>query len=117
MSSASGLIRGNTARALAHTFRERLPDYPQVPTFRELGFAEIASTNWFALAAPAGLPHDIAEKVNREIVRMVQRPEIRKRLREDGLVPETYSLDEFRNFIIAETARWKPMLVETGLAQ
>jgi tripartite-type tricarboxylate transporter receptor subunit TctC len=116
MSSASGLIRGNAALALAHTFKERLPDYPNVPTFRELGFPEFASTNWFALAAPAGLPRDIAQKVNREIVRMVQRPDIQKRLREDGLVAETFTVDEFRNFIVAETARWKPMLVETGLA-
>ena len=116
MSSASGLIRGNAALPLAHTFKERLPDYPNVPTFRELGFPEFASTNWFALAAPAGLPRDIAVKVNREIVRMVQKPDIQKRLREDGLVAETFTVDEFRNFIVAEAARWKPMLVETGLA-
>jgi tripartite-type tricarboxylate transporter receptor subunit TctC len=116
LSSASGLVRGNAALPLAHTFKERLPDYPKVPTFRELGFPEFASTNWFALAAPAGLPRDIAQKVNREIARMMQRPDIQKRLREDGLVAETFTVDEFRNFIVAETARWKPMLVETGLA-
>jgi tripartite-type tricarboxylate transporter receptor subunit TctC len=116
MSSASGLIRGNAALPLAHTYKERLPDYPEVPTFTELGYPELASTNWFALAAPAGLPRDIAVKVNREIVKMVQKPEFQKRLREDGLIAETFNVDEFRNFIIAETARWKPMLIETGLA-
>ncbi len=116
MSSASGLIRGNAALPLAHTFKERLPDYPQVPTFKELEFPELASTNWFALAAPAGLPRDVAQKVNREIVKMVLRPDVQKRLREDGLVAETFTVDEFREFIVAETARWKPMLIETGLA-
>jgi len=116
MSSASGLIRGNAALPLAHTYKERLPDYPEVPTFTELGYPELASTNWFALAAPAGLPRDIAVKVNREIVKMVQKPEFQKRLREDGLIAETFNVDEFRNFIIAESARWKPMLIETGLA-
>ena len=88
-----------------------------MPTFRELGFPELASTNWFALAAPAGLPREIARKVNREIASMVRRPDIAKRLREDGLVAETFTVDEFRDFIVAETARWKPMLIETGLAQ
>lgn len=117
LSSASGLIRGNAALPLAHTFKERLPDYPQVPTFKELGFPELVSTNWFALAGPAGLPRDIAQKVNREIVKMALRPDIAKRLREDGLVAEKFTVDEFRNFIIAETARWKPMLIEAGLAQ
>lgn len=116
MSSASGLIRGNAVLPLAHTFKERLPDYPQVPTFKELGFPELASTNWFGLAAPAGLPRDIAKKVNREIVKMVLRPDVQKRLREDGLVAETFGLDEFRDFIVAETAHWKPLLIETGLA-
>jgi tripartite-type tricarboxylate transporter receptor subunit TctC len=65
---------------------------------------------------PAGLPREIARKVNREIVRMVLRPDIAKRLREDGLAAETFGVDAFRNFIIEETARWKPMLIETGLA-
>lgn len=116
MSSASGLIRSDTALPLAHTFKERLADYPQVPTFKELGYRDLAGTNWFALAAPARLPPDIAVKVNREIARMMARPDIQDRLREEGLVPETMSLDDFRAFIIAETARWKPMLQVTGLA-
>ena len=116
MSSASGLLRGNTARALAHTFKTRLPDYPDVPTFAELGYAELSGTNWFALAAPAGLPKEIAEKVNGEIAAMMRKPEIQSRLRADGLVPEIMSIAEFRGFIIAEAARWKPMLKAAGLA-
>ena len=87
-----------------------------MPTFTELGFPDLTGTNWFALAAPAGLPSDIAEKVNREIARMVQRPDIEKRLRADGLVPEALSLAELRGLIVAETARWKPLLKEVGLA-
>jgi tripartite-type tricarboxylate transporter receptor subunit TctC len=85
-----------------------------VPTFAELGYPELASTNWFALAAPAGLPTAIAQKVNREIVKMVGEPQIAERLRGEGLVAETFSVEEFRKFIVAETARWKPMLVITG---
>lgn len=116
VSSGSGLIHGHTALALAHTFKTRLPDYAEVPTFAELGYPDLVSTNWFALAAPAGLPRDIAEKVNREIVKLVQRPDIQKRLREDGLVPELFDVAEFRAFIAGEIARWKPMLKETGFA-
>jgi tripartite-type tricarboxylate transporter receptor subunit TctC len=47
---------------------------------------------------------------------MVKRPDIAQRLRQDGLVAEPLGLDEFHAFIVAETARWKPVLVETGLA-
>ena len=63
------------------------------------------------------MPLDIAQKVNREIVKMTLRPDVANRLRQDGLVAETFTVDEFRNFVVAETARWKPMLIETGLAQ
>jgi len=70
----------------------------------------------FAPKAGHEIRHDIAEKVNREIVKMVRRPDMVERLRRDGLVAETYSLDAFRKFIAAETARWKPMLIETGFA-
>src|SRR5207244_754900 len=48
LSSGSGLV--HTAVALAHTFRQRLPDYLEVPTFTELAYPDIVSTNWFALA-------------------------------------------------------------------
>ncbi len=116
MSSASGLIRGGAALALAHTYKSRLPDYSTVPTFSELGYPELTGTNWFALAAPAGLPRAIADKVNRELAKMVRRPEIEKRLREDGLIADPMTVDEFHDFILAETARWKPMLIDTGLA-
>jgi tripartite-type tricarboxylate transporter receptor subunit TctC len=47
---------------------------------------------------------------------MVRKPEIQSRLRADGLVPEIMSIAEFRGFIIAEAARWKPMLKAAGLA-
>ena len=51
---------------LAVSTEQRLPDYPDIPTFRELGY-DVVATNWFALAGPAGLPADIVRKVNREI--------------------------------------------------
>jgi tripartite-type tricarboxylate transporter receptor subunit TctC len=48
---------------------------------------------------------------------MTLRSDVANRLRQDGLVADTFTVDEFRNFIVAESARWKPMLIETGLAQ
>lgn len=116
LSSSSGLIHGHTALPLAHSFRERLPDFPDVPTFRELGFPHLVSTNWFGLAAPAGLPKDIADKVNREIVKLMLRPETQKRLREDGLIAESFDVAAYRAFIVGEAVRWKPMVLEAGIA-
>jgi hypothetical protein len=70
----------------------------------------LPATNWFAIAASAGLPRANRREVQRgdrqgTIARMVAKPEIAQRLRQDGLVAETFGLDEFRAFIVAETAR------------
>ena len=62
------------------------------------------------LSGPANLPKDIAEKVNAEINRAVQTPEVQARLRRDGLIADPMSVEEFSKFIDAEIAIWKPML-------
>ena len=63
VSSAAALVRGGTLRALAHTGKTRLADFPDVPTFKELGY-DMVATLWFSISGPADLPKDIAEKIN-----------------------------------------------------
>ena len=50
-------MRGGTLRAIAHTDKARLPDFPDIPTFKELGY-DMVATLWFALSGPANLPKD-----------------------------------------------------------
>lgn len=114
VSSAASLVRGGTLRALAHTGKARLLDFPDVPTFKELGYDMVALL-WFSISGPAGLPKDIVQKVNAEINRAVQLPEVEARLRRDGLVADPMSVEQFDKFIDAETAIWKPVLERTGL--
>ena len=114
VSSAAALVRGGTLRALAHTGKARLPDFPDMPTFKELGY-DMVATLWFALAGPANLPKDITEKVNAEINRAVRLPEVEARLRRDGLIADPMSVEEFNKFIDAEVAVWKPGLERAGL--
>lgn len=114
VSSSAALIRGGTLRAIAHTGKERLPDFPDIPTFKELG-TDMVATLWFSLSGPAGLPKDIVEKVNHEINRAVRTPEVQARLRRDGLIADPMSVEEFNKFIDAEVATWKPALELSGL--
>jgi tripartite-type tricarboxylate transporter receptor subunit TctC len=117
ISSTAAQLRSGQLVGLAHTASERLPDYPDLPTFKELGYPDQVSTTWFSLSGPAGLPAAIVHKVNREIVRAMSKPEVRARLRHDGMVTEPLSTDELRDFIAAETARWKPVAERAGLVQ
>lgn len=114
LSSTAALIRGGTLTALAHTGKERLPDFPDVPTFKELGY-DTTATVWFSISGPAGLPQDITQKMNREIVRAMQTPEAQRRLRQDGLVADPLSVEDFGKLIAQETVTWKPALERAGL--
>ena len=91
VSSTASQIRGGALAAIAHSGRERLPDFADVPTLKEMGH-DVVATTWFSISGPAGLPKDITEKMNREIIRAVSKPEVQARLRNDGLVAETMSV-------------------------
>ena len=115
LTSSASQIRGGAIIPIAHTNAERIADYPEVPTFKELGYPDIVSTTWFSLSGPAGLPKEIVQKVNREIANAMVKPEVARRLRQDGLLTQNMSPEEFRSFIQAETARWKPIIEAAGL--
>jgi tripartite-type tricarboxylate transporter receptor subunit TctC len=116
VSSTAALMRGGTLVGLAQTGKERFPDFPDLPTFKELGYDVIATT-WFSISGPAGLPNDIVQKVNREIVRGLAKPDVQQRLRSDGLVTEPMTVDELKKFIESELARWKGPIERAGLAE
>ncbi|MCC6777211.1 MAG: tripartite tricarboxylate transporter substrate binding protein [Hyphomicrobiales bacterium] len=115
LSSSSGQIRGGGLFPLVHSADTRLPEYPDVPTFKEGGY-DIATSNWFALSGPPRLPRDIAGKVNRAVVDAMQKPDVQQKLRSDGLVSQALGLDAFGSFVAAESARWKPVVERAGLA-
>lgn len=115
LSSSAGLIRGGKLLPLAHTAHRRLPDYPDVPTFKEHGYPDLVSTTWFALSGPARLPKDIVDKVNREVVNGLAKPDVQQRLRQDGLLAEAMGVEQLRTFIHAETERWRPIIEKVGL--
>ena len=117
VSSTSAQLKGGTLTGLAHTAKARMPDYPSIPTFTEVGYPDVASTVWFSLSAPAGLPSDITQKVNREIVRAMTAPEAQPRLRQLGLIADGMTVDEFNALVARETARWKPVIEELGLVE
>ncbi len=116
VTSAAGQLRGGTVTGLAVAANQRLPDYPDLPTFRELGY-DLVATNWFALAGPAGLPADIVGKVNREINVAMAKPESQQRMRADGMLVRGMDAAAFRQFIADEGVRWKPVIERAGLVQ
>jgi tripartite-type tricarboxylate transporter receptor subunit TctC len=112
--TASSHVRARTVLPLAVSSADRLPDYPDVPTLKELGYPELVCTTWFALSAPAGVPADIVAKVNREVVKALARPDVKKRLTQDQMITEPMTPEQFSAFVQAELERWRPIARHAG---
>jgi tripartite-type tricarboxylate transporter receptor subunit TctC len=114
LTTAGAQIRAGRVRALAISAAARLPNYSNVPTFRELGYSDLVATIWFSLSGPAGMPADIVNRLNLEVRRILQLPEVRERLRPDGIEPGTLDAKEFSEFVAAEVRRWAPVVRASG---
>jgi tripartite-type tricarboxylate transporter receptor subunit TctC len=109
-----GQARGGTLRPVAITTETKIAEFPDLPTFKELGYDLVAST-WFALVGPKGLPDDITQRLNREIIKIMQLPDVRKKLTQDAFDPKPMSSAQLTAFMAAETARWKPIAQAAGM--
>jgi tripartite-type tricarboxylate transporter receptor subunit TctC len=114
VTTASAQIRAGRMRALALSSAERLPDYPGVPTFREVGYRDVVGTVWFSLSAPAGVPAEIVGRLNGEVRRILQLQDVRDRLRGDGIAPNQLDPKAFSDFLAAEVKRWGPVIRASG---
>jgi tripartite-type tricarboxylate transporter receptor subunit TctC len=114
LSTASGQIRAGRARALAVTSAARVADFPDLPTFTELGYPGLTASIWFSLSGPAGLPQDIVQSLNSEVRRALHRPELLERLRPEGIEPGDLDARHFTDFVEAELKHWGEVVRTAG---
>ncbi len=112
----AGVIRAGQMRGLAVSSAERVSALPDVPTLKESGFPGVVATNWFALAAPAGLDPGIVARLGAAAREALADPGIRERLEAAGVVPmgaETPA--EIAGFVAKERERWAPVARAAGI--
>jgi tripartite-type tricarboxylate transporter receptor subunit TctC len=114
LTTASAQIRAGRVRALAISSESPLADYPGVPTFRDAGYRDVVGTVWFSLSGPAGMPADIVSRLNGEVRKILELPDVRDRLRPDGILPNQLDPKAFSGYIIAELKRWGPIVRASG---
>jgi tripartite-type tricarboxylate transporter receptor subunit TctC len=107
--AALGQMQAKTIIPLAVSSLRRMPEFPDVPTLKELGYADLAVTTWFGFAAPAGLPRTIALRMNEEVGNALDAPAVRDRLVADGFELEKMSPAELTAFIREGLDRWGPL--------
>jgi tripartite-type tricarboxylate transporter receptor subunit TctC len=115
VTSSAGQIRGGTLHGVAITSKQRMTDYPDMPTFSELGHPEFNSPIWFSLSGPKGLPASILDRMNSEINRIMTAPAMVERMRQEGMVVEAMTPEQLHQLIDTETRFWRPAIAKAGL--
>jgi tripartite-type tricarboxylate transporter receptor subunit TctC len=103
-------IRSGSLRALAVTTPQRNASFPNVPTAIEAGVPGYDFASWGGVFAPAGTPREVVLRLNSEIGKALNSPDLKKRFDDMGLVPKASTPEEFGKFLFAEMARWKAVL-------
>jgi tripartite-type tricarboxylate transporter receptor subunit TctC len=108
-------IRGNRLRALAVTTAERSPALPGVPTMAESGVQEPLPTQWWGIVAPKGLPPAILTRLNGEIHRIINLPDLKERYNDLGIMPLLTTPERMLETIRAEGPKTTKLLATIGL--
>ncbi|MBP0446689.1 tripartite tricarboxylate transporter substrate binding protein [Roseomonas sp. SSH11] len=107
-------IRAGKLRAMAVSSQHRSRSAPDVPTMVELGFAGFDASSWFGIAAPAGTPPAIVQKIAADAAAIVKRPELEKQMVDQGADPVGSTPAEFGTFIDTEIKRWADVVRLSG---
>lgn len=106
-------IKAGKLKALAVTGERRAAVLPDVPTLAEAGVKDVEVYSWQGVAAPAGLPGDVRDRLHSALVQALNDADIRQRMTEQGIEVVANTPDQFRQFLQQELARWKAV-IETG---
>jgi len=108
------VVDAGKARMLAVAGDQRDATLPDVPTFRELGYADLVAQPWYALFAPAGTPPAVVERLSKAAIAAVQDPATRKRLVDMGLEPTGHGPERLGAIMKDDYERWGPVIRASG---
>jgi tripartite-type tricarboxylate transporter receptor subunit TctC len=114
--SALSHVQAGTLRALAVTSPQRSPVAPQVPTVAESGYPDAEAVAWHGIFAPAKTPSAIIERLNVEIVKALQKPDVRELLNKQAMQPVGDTPEAFAAFLKKDIATWKEVAAAANVS-
>ena len=115
MPGAIGQVRGGALRALGISSLARSPELPDVPTIAETGLPGYEYVAWFGVFAPGTTPPALVAQLNALLQQALRAPEMRDRLRQQGVAAEFLSPEQFRDKVRSEIARWHDVITTAGI--
>ncbi len=115
ISSAAAHVKAGKLKAFAVTTRNRVASLPEVPSMLELGYPENVSSSWQGLFALAGTPQPIIDKLHAAVIHAMADPKVQTNMTTAGMLPtSSKSPEEFKTYLVAETAKWERVVKEIG---
>jgi len=115
VASALPLLQGGKVRALAVTSGKRSAALPDVPALSELGYPRFNMVEWYGVFAPAAIPAAIADKLNAEINKVLQRADVKAAILAQGQEPKSESRAAFAAMVKADNSTSRDVIAKAGI--
>ncbi len=109
-------IKAGRVRALGVTAAKRSARVPDVPTFAEAGVPGYDVSSWYGICTQAAVPQPILAKLNADLIRVLNSPELQQRMEEQGIDVTPSTAEQFLAHVKSETAKWAKVVKDAGLA-
>ena len=114
--ASSGFIKGGKVRPLAVASPERLSYLPDVPTFAELGLADVQAAGFVGVAVASGTPDQTVLSLQKAISATLVKPEVAQKYRDAGIEPVVFTPQQFEQMIQAENTRWHQIIRQLNIS-
>jgi tripartite-type tricarboxylate transporter receptor subunit TctC len=108
-------IKAGKMKPLAVTGTRRHPLLPEVPTFAELGYPGFDGVQWYGIVGPANLPAPIVKRLNDEINKLLENPDLRQQLASEALEPMPMSPEQFGKYMRDDIAKWSKLAKDRNI--
>jgi tripartite-type tricarboxylate transporter receptor subunit TctC len=115
MLSSLPLAQGGKIKALAITSVKRMAAAADIPTVEESGMKGFEFVSWYGIWGPKGLPADVNAKLQSEIAKVIQQPDVQQRLTAIGFEPVGSTTDQFSKYIASEMAKYDKIIKDANI--
>jgi len=113
--TAQGHIRAGKLKALGLSDTKRHPLLPDLPTIDEAGVPGFEASNWWGVAVPVNTPQPVIDRLNREILAVIETPDVKQQFDKDGAVLLHLNPAQSSQFFLAEIEKWGKVIKEAGI--
>jgi len=113
--AALGHIKGGKIRAIMVTTKKRVESLPDVPTAAEAGMPGFEAVSMFGIAAPAGTPKPVIDRLNAELAKILAMADVKAKLLEQGVYATHTTPDQAAKLIREEVAKWAKVIQDANV--